>query len=68
MALLVEREPVPEGRLARLVERRIEAMRDNLVRTQGIPEARVVAPPPAPSAFPEAGQGRVELTVVPADG
>ncbi len=69
MALLAEREPVPEGRLAQLVERRIEATRDNLVKTQGIPEARVVASaPPAPSAPAEAGQGRVEFTIVPADG
>jgi hypothetical protein len=69
MALLAEREPVPEGRLAQLVERRIEATRDNLVKTQGIPEARVVASaPPAPSAPAEAGQGRVEFTIVAADG
>lgn len=69
MALLAEREPVPEGRLAQLVERRIEATRDNLVKTQGILEARVVPPaPPAPPAPAEAGQGRVEFTIVPADG
>jgi len=69
MALLVEREPVPEGRLAQLVERRIEATRDNLVKTQGIPEVRVVASaPPAPSTPAEAGEGRVEFTIVPADG
>jgi hypothetical protein len=70
MALLAEREPVPEGRLAQLIERRIEATRDNLVKTQGIPEARVVAlATPAPSApAAEAGQGRVEFTIVPTDG
>ena len=35
---------------------------------QGIPEARVVAPPPGAVRPAEAGQGRVEFTIVPADG
>ncbi len=68
MALLVSREPVPEGRLAELIERRLEATRNNLVKVRGIPEARLVAAPAPPGAPAENGQGRVEFIIVAADG
>lgn len=73
IALLVEREPEPEARVADLAARRVEATRDALVKGRGIPEARLVSPsattpaagPPAPD---EKGQGRVEFAIVAADG
>lgn len=69
LAVLVPREPVPEARLNELVQRRIEATRDSLVKERGIPDARVEAPPPTPAAPPPAeGQGRVELTIAPIEG
>jgi hypothetical protein len=69
MSLLAAREPVPEARLAELVERRLEATRDSLVKGRGIPEARVAAPSPAPTSAPAGdGPGRVEFTIAPVDG
>ena len=69
IAWLVGREPVPEARLAALVERRLDATRENLVGGQGIAETRVVAAEVRPPAAPvDGGQGRVEFTIVAADG
>jgi hypothetical protein len=69
IAWLVGREPVPEARLAALVERRLEATRQNLVGARGIAEARVIAAEARrPAALVEGGQGRVEFTIVAADG
>ncbi len=66
MALLVSREPVPEAQLAELARRRLEATRDDLVKTRGIAEARVMVPAPPSAPEPSAsGEGRVEFTIVP---
>jgi len=69
IAFLAGREPVPEARLAALVERRLAATRENLVAARGIAEARVVAAEARPPTAPvDGGQGRVEFTIVAADG
>ncbi len=68
VALLVEREPVPERGVTELVARRLEAVRDDLVKARDIPADRVLAPPapPSPPPAPAAGEGRVEFTIVDA--
>jgi hypothetical protein len=71
MALLREREPVPEAQLTDLGRRRLQATRERLLTAEGIPEARLtveatppaVSPGPAPS--PDAAdEGRVEFAIV----
>jgi hypothetical protein len=62
LARLRAEEPVPEALVAELMGRRITVVRDGLVRTEGVPEGRLVpaegaAPPPAE------GEGRVEFRV-----
>ena len=71
VALLREREPVPDALVADLGHRRVEATRERLVTAEGIPPARLTAPSdagaaasPAPATDTAAGQGRVEFTVV----
>ena len=71
LALLREREPVPDALVADLGHRRVEATRERLVTAEGIPPARLTAPSdagaaasPAPATDTAAGQGRVEFTVV----
>jgi hypothetical protein len=71
LALLVEREPVPEQNLVELGTRRLESVRDGLVKARGIEAERVVTPPAPAAATPLArgdGQGRVEFTIVAAEG
>jgi hypothetical protein len=71
LALLREREPAPDTLLAELGRRRVEATRERLVTTEGIPPARLAgpAPPggaasPAPATGGTASEGRVEFAVV----
>jgi uncharacterized protein involved in outer membrane biogenesis len=65
LALLRQREPSPTVKLADLLSRRLEAARDRLVQTEGIPAERlVVAKAPSTDAAPaESGEGRVEFTI-----
>jgi len=62
LARLRAEEPVPEALVAELMGRRVAVVRDGLVRTEGLPENRLVAPegtaPP-----PAEGDGRVEFRV-----
>jgi hypothetical protein len=68
IALLGEREPAPEGRLADLGRRRVDATRERLVTGEGIPTARLTAevaagaPPPGPGRE-ATGEGRVEFAI-----
>ena len=60
LARLRAEEPVPDARLTELLGRRLDVVRDGLVRTEGIPQGRLLAadgaaPPPAD------GEGRVEF-------
>lgn len=65
LALLKKREPVPEGPLADLLKRRIDATRDRLVKAEGIPAERLTTaiPPAAAAAASAAGDGRVEFSI-----
>ena len=71
IALLAEREPVPTARVAEIARWRVENARDALVTARGIPAERVLMPasPPAEGPAPGGtGDGRVEFTIVAADG
>jgi hypothetical protein len=69
MARLREREPPPTAELGDLERRRLEATRERLVATEGIPAERLGAEERSPgSAGPPPGaaeEGRVDLDVVP---
>jgi hypothetical protein len=62
LALLKEREPAPDARLHELQTRRLDAVRETLARTQGIPADRLI-PGDARASDDAAGEGRVEFTV-----
>jgi uncharacterized protein involved in outer membrane biogenesis len=62
LALLKEREPAPDARMHDLQTRRLEAVREALAKTQGIPADRLI-PGAARASDDAAGQGRVELTI-----
>jgi hypothetical protein len=69
MALLREREAVPESMLSDLARRRVEATRERLVQAEGIPEARLTVAAPTETAGPPTPErptegGRVEFAVV----
>jgi hypothetical protein len=75
VALLREREPAPDALLADLGRRRVEATRERLLKTEGIPETRLIVEETSPSASPgptpstktsadgPAGEGRVEFGI-----
>jgi hypothetical protein len=64
LALLREREQVPEALLAELSRRRLEAARERLVTVEGIPAARLIVDEAGPPPPAEAGEeGRVEFGV-----
>jgi uncharacterized protein involved in outer membrane biogenesis len=62
LARLRTDESLPGGRLADLLARRATIVRDDLVRAEGVPEARLLA---AEAAGPAAadGEGRVEFRI-----
>ena len=62
LAVLKEREPAPDARLDELQTRRLEAVREALARTQGIPADRLI-PGAARASDDAAGEGRVEFTI-----
>jgi hypothetical protein len=64
VALLREREPAPDALLADLGRRRVEATRDRLLKTEGIPDTRLIVEETSPSASP----GSTPATKTPADG
>jgi hypothetical protein len=63
LARLREAETVPDEKVTELLARRVAAVRDGLVKDQGIPESRLPAAAPA-AATPPAGDGRVEFQIV----
>ena len=68
LALLREREPVPEPLLAELGQRRRDATRERLLAVEGIPAGRLTDAEATPSATttpaaPSEAEGRVEFTV-----
>jgi len=67
IALLVRREPAPDGALAELGRRRLEAVQEDLVTVRSIPASRfVTAPAPTTTELAPAasGEGRIEFTIV----
>jgi len=62
LARLRAEESLPDGRVADLLARRAGVVRDDLLRAEGIPEARLLA---ADAAAPPAadGEGRVEFRI-----
>jgi hypothetical protein len=64
LALLRQREQVPEALVAELSRRRLDATRERLVAVEGIPAARILVDEAAPPPPPEAGEeGRVEFGI-----
>lgn len=63
---LVRREPVDEARVQELLDRRLAAAREALVRTEGIPAERLVVMPP-PAEVATSGAGRVEFAIAGAE-
>ena len=62
LAVLRKREPVPEPRVQELLERRLAAARETLVKTEGIAAERLAARQPARESA-TSGQGRVEFAI-----
>ena len=62
LAVLKEREVVPDARMHELQARRLEAVRAALAAAQGIPADRLL-PGDARAAIDAAAEGRVELTI-----
>jgi hypothetical protein len=63
LARLREAEPLPDAKVTELLQRRMSAVREGLVREQGIPEGRLQLTEPRPAAAGEAA-GRVEFSLV----
>jgi hypothetical protein len=62
LAVLRQREPLPQVRVTELLTRRLAAVRDALEKREGIPAARLVPGEAEPSADPPAA-GRVEFEI-----
>jgi uncharacterized protein DUF748 len=62
LARLREAEPLPEAKVTELLQRRLGAVREGLVKDQGIPEGRLQLNEATPAAAGDVG--RVEFTVV----
>jgi uncharacterized protein involved in outer membrane biogenesis len=63
LARLRAAEPVPDAKVAELLARRVNVVRDGLVKDQGIPEGRLPSAEPTAAASP-GGAGRVEFQIV----
>ncbi|HET8576658.1 MAG TPA: DUF748 domain-containing protein, partial [Methylomirabilota bacterium] len=65
IALLRQREPVPEGPLAALLKQRLDTTRDRLSKGEGIQAERLItdAAPPAAGSSGGEGVGRVEFEI-----
>jgi Domain of Unknown Function (DUF748) len=64
LAVLREREPVPDTLVTELSKRRLEATRERLLAVEGIPAARLIVDEAAPSTPAEgSGEGRVEFGI-----
>ena len=62
LARLREAEPLPEAKVTELLQRRLGAVQEGLVKDQGIPEGRLQLNEATPAAAGDVG--RVEFTVV----
>src|SRR5881409_313640 len=63
LAALREREPLSEARMSELLERRVAAVRDALVKTEGVPAERLLPGTAPASSSDEPAEGRIELQI-----
>ncbi|HKC98722.1 MAG TPA: DUF748 domain-containing protein [Methylomirabilota bacterium] len=63
LAALREREPAPDGLMTELLERRVETIRDALVKTEGIAAERLLPGTAQPSSGDEPTEGRIEFQI-----
>jgi hypothetical protein len=62
LARLREAEPLPDSKVTELLQRRVNAVREGLVKDQGIPEGRVRASEPKETKATDTS-GRVEFSI-----
>ena len=63
LTALREREPAPDGLMTELLERRVAAVREALVKTEGIAAERLLAGTAQPSSGDEPTEGRIEFQI-----
>ena len=63
LGMLSQREPPPPSLLAELTARRLEGVKDRLVKTEGIPAERVASGKASPPDRQADGEGRVEFAI-----
>jgi uncharacterized protein involved in outer membrane biogenesis len=71
LALLRQREPVPDARVAELGRRRLDATRERLIKAEGIPADRLTpgdVPASSSPGAPTPAEGRIEFGIVPGGG
>ena len=63
LAALREREPAPDSQLSELLERRVEAVREALTKTEGVAAERLTSGTATASSGDEAAEGRIEFQI-----
>jgi hypothetical protein len=63
LAALREREPLSEARMSELLEHRVAAVREALVKTEGIPAERLLPGTAPASSSDEPAEGRIEFQI-----
>src|SRR5262245_20968586 len=63
LAALREREPAPDGLMTELLDRRVAAVREALVKTEGIAAERLLPGTAQPSSGDEPAEGRIEFQI-----
>ena len=63
LAALRQREPLPDAQMSELLERRVAAVREALVKTEGIPAERLLSSTTQAPASDEAAEGRIEFQI-----
>ncbi|HKD00218.1 MAG TPA: hypothetical protein VKG20_19395, partial [Methylomirabilota bacterium] len=63
LAALREREPAPDGLMTDLLERRVAAVREALVKTEGIAADRLLPGTAQPTSGDEPAEGRIEFQI-----
>ena len=63
LAALRQREPLPDAQMSELLERRVAAVREALVKTEGIPAERLLSSTTQAPASDGAAEGRIEFQI-----
>lgn len=63
LAVLRQREPLPDAQVDELLERRVTAVREALVQTEGIPAERLIPGTAKAASSDEAAEGRIEFQI-----